>query len=790
MVTPNNKNKGGFPDMLAPQRIKQADEYGLQFAKAFHGEHVDGRTSSGFGFAHQSQSEFALYRRYAHGEQPSEIYKTKLAHLRNLSKGKANSSLLNVDWSILRVAPKLVNNLVGKLIAEETEVDVQAIDPISISESKQKKYELLAFMHSKKMLESVGQATGADLAGELNPVPQGLPEPQNELDVEAYADLFFKNRLALEMEDFIRIGFENNNLEQIKEEFATDLVEVGMGGIKVWLSEDGIPKMRRIIPEETIVSASRYPDFRDAPRFGEYIYPTVAELRIIWPGQPEKVYREVAKQCNPSEFKKLGISGDYYVDEHFYGFPYDEFKVTILDFEFQSVDTTHRVIKKKNDNMRVYEKGDEWTPRERQKYKEKFPDRKVITQEIQNWYGGMWVVGTNYIINYGLKTNMLRDATNLAVSPSNFILRKTNILMKVLKPIFDQIQVNWLKYQQHIAQSRPNGLEIEMSAFEDISLSKGGQKLSPKEALALYYETGTLVWRRKDWRGSGAQWKPVNELRSSDLSGAANHLEMIIKLIDQLRYLSGIPEVSDSTLPDPKIGKAVTEMTIMGVNDTLRKMSNGYFAVLDAAAKRMLEATQDALVHYDGSIYKDAVGLDSVEFMRLVKDVNFRQFGIRIKMSPDNTERQITQQMLAQAHQEKTIDPETYYMLITERNPHRVVRILKKKTMERQREAMQQQQSVAQMEVEKNKASSMASAQGKIAEIEAEKQAKLELLMAEAKLKETLDHVMTKNRLAVEEQLHKFKMEQLALVGNKEIEKEEVRGDQALDREIIKKPVE
>lgn len=731
----------GFPSPYLPKKIKMTSKYALACAQAMHKQHKSGLTSPFFGF--KADSEIANYRKYARGEQDTSLYKTRLQHMRNLGKGKSNLSFLNVDWSILAVAPKFVNNLVGKILDVELDVTINAIDPVSVSEKMQKKFEIIGYMKSKKLLETLEAKNGINF-DDMSPIPEGVPEPESAEDIESYMQMFFKNQLAEDYKDLIDIGFEHNNIKQVMSEYVTNLIEIGPGCLFAELDASGTPKLYGVDPEDITCSNSKYDDFRDVTEFGFYQNISISNLRVIWPGQSEAVYKKIANDHTGNKYS--GDFEDHYRDYHCY--PYDAETVRVYNCTWKTVDKTNYVIKKKGDSQTLYEKDDQWLEGiDENQYKERHPDREPIKKELEVWYGCKWIVGSNYVFDYGPKTNLMRDSSNLSKVKPNFILRKVDPFMKIAKPILDEIQINFLKFKQHVSNSRPNSLSIEMSAFEHISLSKSGKKLEPKEALALYFETGTILWRRKDWRGSGAQFKPIEEMKNGINDSAFQHLNIVIQMIDLLREVSGLPQVSDGTVPDPRQGKAVTQISMGGVKETLKKLYNAYIFTYNDSAKKLLDLTQDSITFYGGDMYKKAIGVDSVVFMKMVKGINSREWAIEIKMGYTDEQRAEIHELIIKYETEGRIDPEVAYMLKHIKNPYKATLLLKQNSERNRKRQMEDLQAQQQGELTKNTESVKASLEAEMQKAEHKNKLDKDFELFKANLEESLEDKKANNQM-------------------------------------------
>jgi len=745
-----------FPSDLWDPKKKQGKDYSLKYGKAFLHEHEKGLTSSSFGFRGKSfeGDDMTRYRMYAKGEQPTDKYKTIYSHQRNVGKGKRNLSHTAIDYSILAVAPRIVQNLVGKLLGQDMTVNISAVDPISVSEKNKTKHKIVTYLHNKGFLEKIAEKANFDVQ-DLSPIPEGVPEPSDQLNLDDYTDLFFKNKWLMEMKDFITHNYEVNDADKLLEELATDLVEVGAGGIRVWMDRQGNVKFRRCVVEETVANNCRFEDFRDLTRVGEFIYVTIAELRSLWPGQPEQTYLDIANGAT----SKYSSSANHYTSRYHESgsFPYDDERVRIFDYTWKSSDQVSKVIKEdtKTGHQDVFNKPYNWAAKiNREEYKERFPNREIIERVDENWYQAKLIVGTNHIFDYGLATNIIREGSNMSRTRPNFILQRTPPIMKHIIPVLDQIQLNFLKWQQHVMTSMPRQMSIEMTALENISLTKGGKKMTPKEALALYFETGIILWRRTNWRGSEAQFKPIEHHPGNISQLADQHYGFIISGIDLLRYLVGLPEVTDSTVPNPEIGKGVMMEAISSVADTMRRLYNSWKFSYKALARNVLDLTVDSVIYFGGDQYVNALGIDSVVFTQLVQELSSRELGIIIEIGPDSEKRVFLQQMIIKAQENQQIDAETAYILQHEKNYLRVVLILKQKAVEAQKAQSQAVQEQTKAELDKNAASTNIANEGEINKLIKENELAIKLADHKHQLKVIEDDNIAKNDIILKKLEH------------------------------------
>lgn len=736
----------GFPSHFVDPSVKAGAKWCKSYAKAIVQE---ARLGSGTGGADSivTQERMRELRQLAQGKQPTDRYKQLLQAKRDIGTGKKNLSFKNLDYSILRIAPKFVEQLVGKLTKEQPEVVVKAVDSLSVSEKRKRKFELVEYIHNKALYESVTKATGISFD---EPDTNGLPAPESEDQVETHVDLTFKPKLAMDMQELIALGFSINEIQQLDKEVTRDAIEVGIGGYKTWNDAAGYLRIRKIVPENLRTNPCRFPDFRDLNRVVEFIYVTISELKQMWPNQSEQTYLDIANKASSNRYyTDVSMYQQYYFDN--FSYPYDSQKITIADCEWKSVDNIVRVVKN-GDTGNPYEKKFNYynNPNQTEKdFKEKYgSDRRLIRKEIANWYRCKLIVGTDYVFDYGLLTNMIRQSSNLADAKPTYVLYTTNgdsIIARV-ETVLHNIQLNWLQYQHHVASSRPSGIDIEMSAFENLSLGRGGEKMSPKQALQLYFETGIIVWRRKDWTGAGSQWRPIQELKNGLNPAAGEHFSLIIQGIDLLRNIIGMPQVVDSSVEDPRIGKAVTQMAYSSTMDGVDFLMQARNSLIRRTGENSLILIQDSIKFYGGQQYLEALGKDTIDRMAIIEDMDARELSIEIVQGPDYKQQEFVEQMLLKSVQEGAIDDADALMVKSEKNPYKAVMMLKRSREKIQKQKLVEQEAQFKAKAEADMQSAMATKEADMERMTEEGQIKMQ---TEAKL----------SQLRIQEETAKFQLQ-------------------------------
>jgi len=707
--------KRGFPSHFVKPDIKQKAQWCMEYVRAMHWEY---RGGTGPALFRNVANKYKEWRDYARGQQEIDQYKEMLGPKKKRNRGKQDTSWKNLDWSVLPIAPKFVQILQGMILAEPRIVKVRAIDSESLESERLYENNMSEWVTNRDWIQKL-QQTHPSMQMD-SPVDQDDPEPQNLGEVPLYKDLFYKDRAAMELKDTLDVAFEVNNMEHLRKEIVEDIIEVGVGGTRTLIDSNGFFKIRRVVPERIIINQCKFQDFRDKVRIGEYIEMTISELKQLAGNQfTEKEYKEMANMGGKNKtFGQGAFTTDYY--EETYTYPYDHEKITILDAEWFSDDErTTKISKDRFGNPQRERVSRDFLPKgvSDDMYKEEHKgERYIVRRKIKNRYRAMWVVDTDFIFNFGLATDMARQAGSLADTELSYQLYTTNFdsIMRRIIPALDQIQINWLQFQNHVARSRPAGLSIEMSALENLSMGKGKERMTPKEALRLYFDTGILVWRMKQWSGASAQWRPVDELNNGLNDAAAQHFQNIIGLIDILRNILGLNQVQDASTPNPDIGKFVTETASQATAHALTYIYHAEKEIYERTAKAGALLLPDIIKRGKSKGLIEALGTKTFNFFQTNMDLTHYEFSLKIETGPTQDQQVRMAQYIQASLEKQEISTETAVMLENEQNPYKQVALLRHHKRLRREEAQADQQAVAKMEEEKNINSANAAAEAEM----------------------------------------------------------------------------
>jgi len=459
----DNSYDSTFPDPFASHDVKVGKRYGLQYAKAVYGQWGSAQYEGSL--YSKRFREFEVSRDYANGTQDTSIYKQILT---SLDPNNGDGSLVNLDWTPVPIVPKFVKIVVNKILSSKFYPNIEAVDPLSRSEKDYEKNKMKIFIENKDILK---EAKDSGLRTEVD--PDSLPDTAEETEI------FLETNIKTAAEIAAQIGINltlswNDFDERIFRRNVEDLVTCGIAVTK--RSNDpnyGIVE-DYVDPAFFIHSFTSDPNFTDITYAGHVKRMSISELKRTAGDQftedeYEKMARTVMNRFGNDSSRLMGSGYDPGMERYYYG--YDEYTIEVLDFEFVSVDNI--IFEKKESrfgNVGFYYKGHKYTAPQQSVY-----DREAVYMQNQTLYGGKYILGTDYIFDYGLKKNIPKNVHDITRTRMSYSIVATNIRKSIPKSMVsgiigfaDQLQITHLKLQQSIAKAKPDGLIIDIEGLENV----------------------------------------------------------------------------------------------------------------------------------------------------------------------------------------------------------------------------------------------------------------------------------------------------------------------------------
>ena len=736
----NNKPSSGFPNPLSSSDEKLKKGYGLRYAKAIESQW--GKMEDKNSLHGSRNGVFKRNRSYANGTQDTSIYKQLLT---SLNPNGGEGSLLNLDYTPVPILPKFVRIVVNKILSRNPYPNIEAVDPLSSSQKNAEKQRVRTQVAVKDELKELKEMTGGL---QMDMDPDQLPETLEEAEIFLETNIKTDAEIAAQVATNMTLSWNNFN-DGTYRRCVNDLAAIGMAVVKRSNDPNYGIKTEYVDPANFIHSYTDDPFFENIVYAGHVKEITLSELkRLAGPQLDEEDFKKIMKVAtkraqghNLSQFDYRSNKRD----------EYSEHMVKIMEFEFISVDCMYFEEKEnRHGNIGFYNEGFAYKERSGSVFQ-----RTPHKMEMEMLYGGIYIMGTDCLFNYGLVANVPKNVHDLSRCRLSYSPVATNFQDNMPKSMVDScvgfadmLQITHLKLQQAIAKAKPDGLIIDIEGLENVQLGKGGE-LQPLELHDIYEQTGVFYYRSKNPEG-GFQNPPVREIGNSirninELIGLYNHYLRLI------RDTTGINEAMDASSPKGDALVGVRNQAIAAGNNAIYDITNSAMILYKKVCQDIVKCLQiipPESVLMD--VYSNAIGEANMEVISSFSDLPMYNFGVQVVKEMEDEERQFLEQNIQVALAQKEIDLEDAIAIRDLKDINQAERLLivrRQKRMKKQQEIAQQN---SQMQAQQAQQAAMAASQAKQQEMQMEAQLKAQEMQLKNQLEAQLEEVKHNFRKEIE----------------------------------------
>jgi len=625
-----------FPRHDIDPRIKKGKDWNLKVANAiWNSWHKGMPTGTAFYAKRVKCSEI---RDYANNKQSvTKYFKWQTGD------DDAETAFFNIDQSTEAILKTHRQKILGRLKKVAYNITATPID----ATSKGKLDEYYDEQFVRIMLREQAEQIDPSLAQH----PAISKRDGDPLDVEQLKmEMEFNPKFirAKNAEQGINMVFYENNLNTIIDMVDEDMVDFGAGIIK-----EGIDPNNRVyikyVPYQAFICSKA-----DNGNYENLSYAAHVEqvpISILANHFGEEDLEKIAQHFSGKDGNPTNLAQSTDLSRG-----YDDFKGTVLCFEIRSYDLTVTEERKNKKGNLKFNLTDPLNFKKEPK-KDAPDQKKYDGKNYEKIYTGKWIVGTEYIYEYGLATNQKRSTqvkklskTELSyhVVASSFDKSCTRGITEDLIPIADEIHMTTLKLRNLNNRMIINGLAIDFSALEGVALSGSGEKsLTPQENLDMLFQIGVLGYRSENILADGKnQRKPVEALildyANQFTALWTNYEKNIIKFYDT----SGLNQTTDSATVNPKMLVGIANAQNAGTNNALYFIENARRKLVEKLAKNTIQRLQAALLigPYEG--YVQTLGKQSVDYMRFQEEHLPSDYDIIIEDRPTDEQKQVLYQTM------------------------------------------------------------------------------------------------------------------------------------------------
>jgi len=705
-----------FPRQDVSDEEKNSIEYGEKIAKAinqewFGNEYSVSKYSS-------SSNEFHRLRLYARGEQPVQKYKDELSINGDLS-------YLNLDWKPVPIVSKFVDIVVNG-IAERT-YDIKAFS-IDKSGSEERANFMDAIAGDMEMEEFDSQMMGQLGFDTSQSGRRELPGSKEEL--ELYMQLEYKQAIEIAEEQAVDLMFEGNNYESTKKRFFYDLAVLGIGSVRTGFNKSQGVTVDYVDPANLVYSKTNSPYFEDIYYAGEIKTFPINELVRQFPDLTEAEIEEI-------------LDKNYYQDkqhDYKYGKPRaDRNQVTVLYFDYKTYNNeVYKVKTTGTGGERAIRKTDKFNPPS-----DKTGDFTRESKKVEVLYSGVFVLGCQKLLQWGLCTNMMRPKSNYNKVKMNYSIVAPRLyngriesLVSRITGFADMIQLTHLKLQQVMSKMVPDGVYLDADGLAEIDLGNG-TNYNPQEALNMFFQTGSIIGRSFTSEGDMNPGKvPIQEINSSSKGAKLQSLIQTYNYyVQMIRDVTGLNEARDGSMPDKNALVGIQKLAAANSNTATRHILQAGLLITAETAEKISLRISD-IIEYSPTkeAFVEAIGHRNVAKLEEISDLHLHDFGIFIQLSPDEEEKQLLENNIQMALQKNSIELEDAIDIREIKNLKLANQLLKIRRAKKIEQDRQQQMQNIQAQTQSNQASAQAAAQTEVQKQNAITQSKIQLVQAQAEV--------------------------------------------------------
>ena len=624
-------NISHFPSQAKSDAEKATYDYGMEVARAIEAEWFT--KDSGVGRYFQTREEYHRLRLYARGEQSTRKYKDELTINGDLS-------YLNLDWEPVPIIPKFVDIVVNGMQDRLFTIKAFAQDPVATKARTKFVEDVEEDMQTKALIDQVSQNMGVDIAN----VPQDqLPDTTEEL--ELYMQLEYKQGIEIAIEQAVDNVLKRNRYHEIKKQLDYDQTILGISCVKHGFNTaDGIT-IDYVDPADIVFSYTEEEDFRNVYYFGE-----VKRLRL---NEVKKQFPQLSNE----DLEEISKKGSQWTDYNSYRYEqsedYDSNTVNVLYFTWKTWESNvHKVKETTTGGLKAIKKNDAFDPP-----KDLRARFDKVKQTRETLYEGAVVLGTGIMLKWEKATNQVRPDSNankvrmpyIVNTPRLYKGRLESLVRRMIK-YADLIQLTHLKLQQTIQRLTPSGVYLDADGLAEIDLGNG-TSYTPREALNMYFQTGSIIGRSMTVDGDPNGGKvPIQELPG----GGGGQVELLINAynyyLNMIRDVTGLNEARDGSDPDPYALVGVQKLAAANSNTATRHILQAGMTMTEFLADGIASRIKDVLEFSpQADAFIGAIGRFSVGSLRELDQLHHHDFGIFLELTPDEEEKAMVEQNIQQA---------------------------------------------------------------------------------------------------------------------------------------------
>lgn len=595
------------PNEYSTNEEKLGKEYGLEYARFIESQH----------FSNQS------YRDRKEKWLENETYRTGTQSERKimdkiLGEG-VKKSYGKLDFTPLNIIPKHAKVIKKNLNLDLFDSKATAVDNSSTEMRKLQKDELISKMINKDINQSLSEVTGIDFN------PKGFI-PSSSDDIDVYMEVESKLPQEIAMEDAISVVKEANYHEEIKDKLADDVITYGSCVVKDDYDPELGVRIKRVNPVDYITSfdTSELNDNRNSFYNGHKELVVLNDLKRMYGFSEGDALAFAKNTTNQSTITKLANKNKW-----------DDINgalVEVIYFEYKTVfEETHRKKTRKSGTISVEKKDNDYD----------FNKDNVKTYKTQKevWIEGIWIVDSNILLNYGIRSNQVLDSLKkVRSSYSSYDTGEAALIRKMI-PFADNMNMYIIVMNQMVAAARPKGVAINISTLLNVPNSGSTEGSMPYlQLIDMFNGTGNQLYRMDEF--SAGQGIPITELENGLPNDIGKYVDLYNHNLQQLNIITGVDDVMAGMGATARVSTESNQLALASSVKAIDFVKDAVLSVEKRMSENIVIRIQD-IDKYDKPFkkYANALGMYNLIALQQLDKLHPFTFSLYIEMKPSVEER-------------------------------------------------------------------------------------------------------------------------------------------------------
>ena len=544
----------GAPSLFPVDDINPSEKdrsWHLQYAKAI--EYRDKRSVSRNLYRRE---QINTQRLYADGNQPVDKYQRMFGTIdeKNIDGYDQKVSYIDVNMAIMPIMTKFVD--IAEELLKQTEFDIDAtdIDPTAVKVKENQRLRVRASMAIKPLLQFLKDNNALEDI-DMNSIPENLDE------LQIFAKLRHRLRQEIVAETGIRAVLFDTMHDEVVRRMDRDAVV--SGEMACW---HGVNAFTGKIESKYVDIAYLIADdihghhADDQKYIGFYEFVTIQQLKNEMSGEltRDQIEHLVTSYGGLNGYNREAI--DQILNQIDRPDPYSNYyttKVPVLRLYWRSTDITKK-RKKKVHGMEMHfgnvDYNEPTGPRR---------NGEIYETHVETVHRCSYIPGTDIIYDYGKHNDITRYSHDKrrAMFPIQYVKVSNTSLVDRMIPLADQVQLSWIKIQNLIAKTPPNGLVIRASVLRNLNVD--GNEMSMQAAIMMFQQSGVMVIEDDNLEdGIGNQIRPFEEHNPSFGPLYQNLLQHITTSINLIKEVTGLNDFMSSSNPGERAAVGVGQIAL------------------------------------------------------------------------------------------------------------------------------------------------------------------------------------------------------------------------------------